>query len=216
LIPILGNDLRTILGKLGAWPCDFDQQTAVALYDAAAKHLAPNSVAVDLTPSAGKTMVILSAAAFRTGAKVVSLIEKSKVHPAEEMWFNRAFKMFKLKGTCTAAAEITNMEADMIVMRGGNMLSVMSGLKAGGILFGINTQPVAGFDPEQTGNGWAVWRKQKPVYSMEGVPNTMAPEKRDSVAMDIRGAGPVEFMGVEDAIVITEEEALALREAQEG
>lgn len=196
----------------------------MALYHVATKHLAHNGTVVDLTPSGGKSTVILSAAAFRNGAKVVSLIDKKAIRPVEELWFNRAYKTFKLKDTCIAAEEITNMNADMVVVRGDDKLACnifADGLKPDGILFGINILVLNGMTPEQSGNSWATWRKPKikslaetnPYLVNEQVGNKLLQESvRSSTAIEgIRLNKPIE-----DNAIITEEEALRLRGAQDG
>src|SRR6266481_5498712 len=109
----------------------------MSLYNVATQNLPINGTAVDLTPSGGKSTVVLSAAAFHNGGKVVALVDKGAIHPAEEMWLTRAFRLFKLKDTCVLAEKIENMMADMIVIRGNEKLarSVYSeGLKPEGIL----------------------------------------------------------------------------------
>lgn len=227
LIPILGNNIRDILGKLGAWPCDFGPETAVALYNVAVKNLPSNGTAVDLTPSAGKTTVVLSAAAYRNGAKTTALVNQAEAHPAEIVWLNRAYRTFKMKDTCTLAEEIMQMTADMVVVRGNAALAqkvFADGLKPDGILFGINIEKLDGVEPEQTGGGWAVWRKPKMVTASIKDETRMPP---DSALNDSPKSAKQTFLDntamyspslseVAEAIVITEEEAQKLRAAQEG
>lgn len=225
MIPILGNDLKTILGKLGAWPCDFSAETAVALYNVAVKNLPSNGTAVDLSPSAGKSTVILSAAAHRNGAKTTALVNQAEAHPAEIVWLNRAYRTFKMKDTCTLAEEIMQMTADMVVVRGNVALAekvFADGLKPEGILFGINIEKLDGVEPEQAGGGWAVWRKPK-AEPMKVVAELKIPNDTGMVGrlvaeefLDNVGKYSPSLSDVAEAIVITEEEAQKLRVSQEG
>lgn len=223
MIPILGNDIRTLLGKLGAWPCDFSQEVAIALYNMAVKNLPANGVAVDFTPSGGKSTVVLSAAAFRNGAKTVALIDKAVIQPVEELWFQRAHKTFKMKDVCTAAEKISGMAADMVVVRGDLELArniYEGGLKPDGILFGINFDKIDGVVAEQAGNQWAVWRKPKAQYLPGNIQATIISEEdARKVVLSVpdghmNGAAPAS--SEEKAIVITEAQARQIKEAVDG
>lgn len=210
MIHTLGTDFKILLGRIGSWPGDFGPDVAVQLYNVAAKNLPANGTAVDLTPSAGKSTIVLSAAAFRNNAKVVCLIDKAVIHPMEELWFNRAYRLFKLKDACVAAEKIQNMDADMIVVRGNEQMAravYSEGLKQDGVLFGINMAKLDGVEPEQSGLGWACWRKPKAPFSMKGIPNTEPPPKGAPIVLGERLPENV----IADAIVISEDEVAAMR-----
>ncbi len=216
MIPTLNQDFRTLLGRIGSWPGDFGPDVAAQLYTVAAKNLPANGIAADLTPSAGKSTIVLSAAACRNNAKVVALVDKASMHPMEELWLNRCYKLFKLKDTCTLAEKIQNMDADMVVIRGNEQLArnaYSEGLKQDGILFGINLEKLDGVAPEIAGPGWACWRKPKiqvvrtinPLSDLK-LPHDGKIERKEPILL----GEPSPLNGVEEAVVITEEEVNGL------
>lgn len=221
MIHVLAQDLKTLLGRIGSWPCDFGPDVAQQLYNVAAQNLPPNGIAADLTPSAGKSTIILSAAAFRNNAKVVALVDKASVHPMEELWLSRAYKLFKMKDTCTLAEKIQNMDADLIVVRGNEKMArdvYSEGLKQDGILFGINLEKLDGVAPEAAGPGWACWRKPKiqvvrPINTLtDKLPHDGKIEKKEPILL----GEPMPNGVITDAIVISEEEAAERRKEADG
>ncbi len=163
MIQTLAQDLKIILGRLGSWPHDFAPEAGIQLVALASQHLHEGGMAVDLTPSAGKSTVLLAAAAFRTRAHVTAIVSES-MHPAERQWFQRAMRLFKLQDTVYVATGVADFAADLIVARNDELLArqaFASSLKVDGILIGLNIAKLDSIAPEQAGNGWAVWRKPK-------------------------------------------------------
>jgi hypothetical protein len=99
------------------------------------------------------------------------------------------------------------MDADKIVVRGNQQMArsvYAEGLKQDGILFGINLEKLDGVAPEIAGPGWACWRKPK----LASVP------KPELSALN-GGSKPIllgEPQHIEEAVVITEEEAKHMRD----
>lgn len=170
MIPIIGQELKVLLGRIGEWPSDFGPEAAVALYQAAVRQVPPNGNIVDVTPQCGKTTILAAAAAHQAAAKVIAVHDPETAHPVEALWFKRAHKTFKLDKSVSVVRRVENLLADMIVVRNDEHLArsvFAEGLKPDGVLFGINLAKLDGIAPENKGNGWASWRKPKAQIKAE-------------------------------------------------
>jgi hypothetical protein len=148
------------MGRLGSWPGDFGPEAAMNLAAVASQNLTPGALAVDASPGCGRSLVLLAAAAYRAGAKVG--VVRDNMSPPEQLWFNRAFRLFKLSEA--VRNDDTIAPADLVVVRNDPELAravFASLLKPEGILVGLNIQQLENLTPEQSGNGWAVWRRPK-------------------------------------------------------
>ena len=165
MINVLAQDLRTILGRLGAWPSDITPEAGINLVAVAAQHIPEGGLAIDLTPSAGKGTVLLASAAYRNHARVVAIVPEG-MHPAERMWLGRAMKLFRLQETVTLAQAVSEERpvADLIIVRNDELSARQAFtnlLKADGLLVGFNIGKLDSIAAEKGGNGWSVWRKPK-------------------------------------------------------
>lgn len=192
MIPTLAQDLKVIMGRLGAWPADFGPEVCVNLAAVASQHLTPGGIALDVTPGSGRATVLVAAAAYRVGARVVTM-QMGAEAPVEELWFNRAMRMFKLNEVVTRGGKIGDdfvvlpngdkpgAFADFVVVRNDAAIAarVFAGmLKPEGLLFGVNLPQIGDIAPEQSGNGWAVWRRPKTpeLKLVKGAADLRAPE----------------------------------------
>lgn len=196
MIPIIQQDIETLLGKLGAWPSDLSSEAALALY-AEISNLKADSLIIDIMPNAGKSMVVAAAGAVRSKCKLQGIVPPGPP-TLDTLWLQRAIRLFGLRNI-VEVLPVIQRTADFAIYHNDQNTSGLTLLNDGGILFGINFALVDNIAPVAGGNGWAMWRTDHMRGDSESIESHKLEQAGSTPASASNGNG-----AIEDAILLSD------------